>query len=228
MEIAGSQRLAGCPLTFVVARRLPRDSVHRRFHRHETVMPEDRTAPSTAQALSTPARDEIAASTPSNVLPSALFEIAISAMWSDGELATRAVERGHALSRVLHSVPPRGGSPFGAIAAGPLPFGELEFDVLGSDECRIAYAIALWVGCPGAQPSSARQKSFCRGLQQRLRIDDGEAAMLSDVVAAVETTAESEDAHASLGLLLAALGPLSINGSINGSIDGSTNGSIDG
>ncbi len=177
-------------------------------------MPED-TAPSTAESMSTPARDGIASSAPDTrtaaktVLPTAMFEIAIAAMWSDGELAARAVERGHALTRVLQSVPPRGGSPFGAIAAGPLPFGELEFDALKPDECRIAYAIAHWVGCAPSQAPSVRQKSFCRGLQLRLRIDDREAAMLRDIVAAVEATAASEDAHASLGLLLAALVPLS-------------------
>lgn len=180
-------------------------------------MPEDRTAPSTAESMSTPARDGSASSAPlplpKRALPTAMFEIAIAAMWSDGELAARAVERGHALTRVLLSVPPRGGSPFGAIAAGPLPFGELEFDALQPHECRLAYAIAHWVGCAPTQAPSVRQKSFCRGLQLRLRIDEREAAMLRDVVTAVETTAASEDAHASLGLLLAALVPLGTPGS---------------
>jgi len=138
-------------------------------------------------------------------LPTPLFEIAVAAMWSGGELAARAVERGHALTRRLHTVPRRSGSPFGAMAAGPLDFDQLEFDALDADERRLAYAISLWVGCKG--DPSPRRTSFCRGLQLRLRIDDREAAMLRDVVAAVEATAEAEDADASLGLLLAALDP---------------------
>jgi hypothetical protein len=127
-------------------------------------------------------------------------------MWSGGELATRSVERGHCLARKLRTIPRRSGSPFGAMAAGPLPFGELEFDTLDVDERRLAYAITLWVGCRGEQPS-ARRAAFCRGLQLRLRIDDREASMLRDIVTAVEATAEADDADASLGLLLAALTP---------------------
>jgi hypothetical protein len=138
-------------------------------------------------------------------LPAPLFEIAVAAMWSGGELAARAVERGHALTRRLLTVPRRSGSPFGAMAAGPLDFDQLEFDALDADERRLAYAISQWVGCRGE--ASPRSASFCRGLQLRLRIDDREAAMLRDVVAAVEATAEAEDADASLGLLLAALDP---------------------
>ena len=90
------------------------------------------------------------------------------------------------------------------MAAGPLNFDQLEFDTLDADERRLAYAVALWVG-PG-EPSP-RRTGFCRGLQLRLRIDDREATMLRDVVAAVEATAEAEDADASLGLLLSALDP---------------------
>ena len=128
-------------------------------------------------------------------------------MWSDGALAARAVDRGHALARQIRSAPRRSGSPFGAIAAGPLPFGELQFDALEPEERPLAYAIALWVGCRQDQPQSPRNAAFSRGLQLRLRLHDREAAMLRDVVAAVEATAESEDAHASLGLLLTALEP---------------------
>lgn len=166
-------------------------------------MPDDRTAPSTAETLFPPARDSSASS---RHLPTPLFEIAVAAMWSGGELATRSVERGHCLARKLRTIPRRSGSPFGAMAAGPLPFGELEFDTLDVDERRLAYAITLWVGCRGEQPS-ARRAAFCRGLQLRLRIDDREASMLRDIVTAVEATAEADDADASLGLLLAALTP---------------------
>lgn len=168
------------------------------------LMPDDRTAPSTAESLFPPAREPSASA---GHLPTPLFEIAVAAMWSGGELATRSVERGHALARKLHPVPRRGGSPFGAMAAGPLPFGELEFDGLDVEERRLAYAITLWVGCRGDQPPSARRASFCRGLQLRLRISDRDASMLRDIVTAVEATAEADDADASLGLLLAALAP---------------------
>lgn len=167
-------------------------------------MPDDRTAPSTAETLFPTARES---SAPSAHLPTPLFEIAVAAMWSGGELATRSVERGHALARKLYPVPRRGGSPFGAMAAGPLPFGELEFDGLDLDQRRLAYAMTLWVGCRGEQPPSPRRAGFCRGLQLRLRIDEREASMLRDVVTAVEATAEADDADASLGLLLAALAP---------------------
>ena len=174
-------------------------------------MPDDRTAPSTAESLFPPAREQHASSSPTDPgpghLPSPLFEIAIAAMWSDGELAARAVERGHALTRQLRAVPRRGGSPFGAMAAGPLPFGELEFDALEDEQRRLAYALSLWIGCRADVPAAPRRTTFFRGLQLRLRIDDREAAMLRDVVDAVEATAEAEDAHASLGLLLAALDP---------------------
>lgn len=169
-------------------------------------MQDDRTAPSTAEAL--PPRERVSSpSTAPGGLPTPLFEIAVAAMWSEGELAARAVERGHALARQLRSSPNRGGSPFGAIAAGPLPFGELEFDALEPDERSLALAIALWVGCRGDLTQSPRRAAFCRGLQLRLRLTDHDAAMIRDVVAAVEATAESEDAHASLSLLLTALEP---------------------
>lgn len=167
-------------------------------------MPDDRTAPSTAENMFPTARESGAHTAH---LPTPLFEIAVAAMWSGGELATLSVERGHALARKLRPMPRRGGSPFGAMAAGPLPFGELEFDSLDLEERRIAYAITLWVGCRGQQPASARRASFCRGLQLRLRIGDREASMLRDVVTAVEATAEADDADASLDLLLAALAP---------------------
>ena len=172
-------------------------------------MPDDHTAPSTAQTLFPNAPDRRAHATPASAgrLPTPLFEIAVASMWSDGALAARAVDRGHALARQLCSAPRRGGSPFGAIAAGPVPFGELEFDALAPDERPLAFAIAMWVGCREQHPASARHESFSRGLQLRLRLNDREAAMLRDVVAAVEATAEAEDAHASLGLLLTALEP---------------------
>lgn len=171
-------------------------------------MPDDNTAPSTAEALP-PVTAESAPSATNKLgrLPTPLFEIAVASMWSEGELAARAVERGHALARQLSAVPRRGGSPFGAIAAGPLPFGELEFDALQPDERSLAFAIALWVGCKGGEAPSLRRTSFCRGLQLRLRLTDLDVKMIRDVVMAVEATAESEDAHASLGLLLTALEP---------------------
>ena len=167
-------------------------------------MPDDRTAPSTAESLFPPAHER---SAPRAHLANPLFEIAVAAMWSGGELAAQSVERGHALARQLAVVPRRNGSPFGAMAAGPLPFGELEFDGLGAEERRLAYAISMWVGCRGPLPPSTRRTSFCRGVQLRLRIDDREASMLRDVVDAVEATAGSEDADTSLGLLLTALDP---------------------
>ncbi len=188
-------------------------------------MPDDHTAPSTAQSLFPTVASvapgvagvagaptaQSAASTPASTghghLPTPLFEIAVASMWSDGALAARAVDRGRALARQIRLAPPRRGSPFGAIAAGPLPFGELKFDELQPDERPLAYAVALWVGCREDQPQSPRNASFSRGLQIRLRLHDREVAMLRDVVAAVEATAEVEDAHASLGLLLAALEP---------------------
>ncbi|MBV1858372.1 MAG: hypothetical protein KUG77_08165 [Nannocystaceae bacterium] len=175
-------------------------------------MPDDHTAPNTAETLfltAVPAR--VAPTTPTSPgyghLPTPLFEIAVASMWSDGALAARAVDRGHALARQVRSAPRRNGSPFGAIAAGPLPFGELDFDALEPDERPLAYAVALWVGYGDDQPQSARHASFARGLQLRLRLDDREAAMLRDVVAAVDATAEAEDAHGSLSLLLTALEP---------------------
>ncbi len=174
-------------------------------------MPDDHTAPSTAEKLFPTAPERGAPSTPTSSgrgrLPTPLFEIAVASMWSDGALAARAVDRGHALARQLRSAPRRNGSPFGAMAAGPVPFGDLEFDELQPEERPLAYAVALWVGSGGDQPQSPRHASFSRGLRLRLRIHDREAAMLRDVVAAVEATAESEDAHASLGLLLTALEP---------------------
>jgi len=178
------------------------------------LMPDDQTAPSTAERLFPIAPERGAPTTPATSgrgrLPTPLFEIAVASMWSDGALAARAVDRGHALARQLRSAPHRSGSPFGAIAAGPLPFGELEFDGLEPEERPLAYAVALWVGCGEDQPQSPRHASFSRGLQLRLRLHDREAAMLRDVVAAVEATAEVEDAHASLGLLLTALEPAPI------------------
>lgn len=174
-------------------------------------MPDDHTAPSTAETLFPTAPERSAPPTPassnSGRLPPPLFEIAVASMWSDGALAARSVDRGHALARQIRAAPRRSGSPFGAIAAGPVPFGELEFDALEPEERPLAYAVALWVGCGEEQPQSPRHASFARGLQLRLRLHDREVAMLRDVVAAVEATAEVEDAHASLGLLLAALEP---------------------
>ncbi|MGH1343968.1 MAG: hypothetical protein ACRBN8_20585 [Nannocystales bacterium] len=178
-------------------------------------MPDDHTAPSTAETLFQTAPERGAPTTQASSgygrLPTPLFEIAVASMWSDGALAARAVDRGHALARQLSSAPRRSGSPFGAIAAGPLPFGELDFDALEADERPLAYAVALWVGCREGQPQSQRHASFSRGLQLRLRLHDREAAMLRDVVAAIEATAEAEDAHDSLGLLLAALEPAPSN-----------------
>ncbi len=141
-------------------------------------------------------------SAPSSRVPDALFEIAVAAMWSDGALVAAEVERGRALTRHLHARPQRGGSPFGAIAEGALPFAELEFDHLQPDDQRLAYAVAQWVTAANAQPSS-RRAGFLRGLQLRLRIDDRDASMLQDVVRSVDET--SGDAAEAFGLLLSAL-----------------------
>ncbi|MEM6292282.1 MAG: hypothetical protein AAGA54_13495 [Myxococcota bacterium] len=179
-------------------------------------MPDDHSAHSTAEDLTSLSRDRATSDArPAPLapaggrLPEALFEIAVAAMWSDGELAAEEVERGHALTRELRTRPRRGGSPFGAIAAGALPFGDLEFDTLNDQERRLAYAVSHWVTAM-PQPPSPRRTGFMRGLQLRLRLDDREAAMLRDVVSVVAETADTNDADAELALLLGALCPLPI------------------
>ena len=126
-------------------------------------MPDDHSAHSTAEDLTSLSRDRAASdarpaplSSSCGRLPEALFEIAVAAMWSDGELEADEVERGHALTRELRTRPRRGGSPFGAIAAGALPFGELEFDSLDEQERRLAYAVSHWVAAVPKTPAPRR------------------------------------------------------------------------
>jgi hypothetical protein len=133
---------------------------------------------------------------------STLFEIAVATMWSDGELITSEVERGRATARVMR-LQPRGGGAFGAIAAGALPFTEIDFDALTPTLGDLAYATAAWIAEANSQPSE-RRTGFLRALAARLGLADGVVDQLREAARAVDRDNDApEAAFASLRLALA-------------------------
>lgn len=121
----------------------------------------------------------------------AIFELLVAVMWSDGELQSSEVERGRAAAEVM-GVRSRRGGAFGAIAAGPLPFGDIGFDVLSPRARRLAYAAAEWIS-DAADPSS-RRSGFVRAVQLRLGIDDEEGRWLSELALGVSRDADTPKA----------------------------------
>jgi hypothetical protein len=141
---------------------------------------------------------------PGAILPSeaeAIFELVVAVMWSDGELAKAEVERGRAAAEVM-SVRSRRGGAFGAIAAGPLPFGEIDFDGLSLRARRLAFAAAEWLADAAPDPSE-RRSGFVRALQIRLGIDDDDARWLGEV--AIGLGREHADAREGFGALMRAV-----------------------
>ena len=105
-----------------------------------------------------------------------VFEVMVATMWSVGELIAAEVERSRAAVTAMGLHPRRGGSAFGAIAAGALPFSEIEFDRLTRSEARLAYAAAEWLAATSLPAD--RRSQFLRGLRLRLRLTDTETAQL--------------------------------------------------
>jgi hypothetical protein len=131
-----------------------------------------------------------------------IFEIMVALMWSDGALTTPEVERGRAAARVMRVRPRRGGA-FGAIAAGALPFPEIDFDALDPSHRQLAYASAAWVDQGSAQPSK-RRSGFMRALHARLELGDQTDA-LEELAAKVSD--EHDDPEAAFVALVLALIP---------------------
>jgi hypothetical protein len=121
-----------------------------------------------------------------------VFEVLVATMWSDGTLATSEVERGRAAAHCL-GVRPRGGGAFAAIASGPLPFSELQFDRLSPEVARFTFAAARWLDSANAEPSS-RRSGFLRALATRTRIADDEVEALRALVSRVEAEDLEEEA----------------------------------
>lgn len=132
----------------------------------------------------------------------AVFEIAVAAMWSDGDLSTQEVARGRVVARVLSVKPSRGGSAFAAIAAGALRFDEIAFSALDEADAKLAFATAQWVTSSETDLLERRQR-FLRGLQLRLRVSDDEAAALQDV--ALTADAAHSEARKAFATLVARL-----------------------
>lgn len=120
----------------------------------------------------------------------ALFEIVVAVMWSDGELIADEVERGRAAARAMEVVPQRGGSAYGAIAEGALPFGDIGFDLLEESHRQLALVAAEWVAACNDEPSQ-RRAAFIRGLQLRLSISDDQARQLRDLATTVSRSAST-------------------------------------
>jgi hypothetical protein len=121
----------------------------------------------------------------------AIFELLVAVMWSDGELQASEVERGRAAAEAMYVRSRRGGA-FGAIASGPLPFGDIGFEVLSPSARRLAYAAAEWIS--DAADPSPRRSGFVRAVQLRLGIDDEEAGWLSELALGISGDAESSKA----------------------------------
>jgi hypothetical protein len=115
--------------------------------------------------------------------------VIVATMWTVGELIASEVERSRAAVVTMRLLPRRGGSVFGAIAAGALPFTDLEFERLTPVEGRLAYAAAQWVAA--ASVPSERRTQFLRGLKLRLRLSDRDAAQLSELARSVDAGSES-------------------------------------
>jgi hypothetical protein len=130
----------------------------------------------------------------------AIFELLVAVMWSDGELQSTEVERGRAAAEVMHVRSRRGGA-FGAIAAGPLPFGDIGFDALSPRARRLAYAAAEWIS--DAADPSPRRSGFVRAVQLRLGIDDDEARWLAEL--ALGLSRDGESSKAGFGALMESL-----------------------
>lgn len=132
-----------------------------------------------------------------------LFEIAVATMWSDGELTTAEVERGRATARVMR-LNPRGAGAFGAIAAGALPFTEIDFDVLDPSLRDVAFATAVWID-EASEDASQRRTGFLRVLATRLDIGDDAVDELREAVRAVDR--DNDAPEAAFAALLLALVP---------------------
>src|SRR5688572_30949630 len=109
----------------------------------------------------------------------AIFELLVAVMWSDGELATEEVERGRAAAEVMQVRSSRGGA-LGAIADGPLPFGQIGIDALSARARRLAYAAAEWLADAVPDPTQ-RRAGFVRALHIRLGVDADEARALAEL-----------------------------------------------
>lgn len=132
-----------------------------------------------------------------------VFEIAVATMWSDGELTTAEVERGRATARVMR-LNPRGAGAFGAIAAGALPFTEIDFDALDPSLRDVAFATALWIAEAGGD-ASERRTGFLRVLAARLEIADEAVDELREAMRAVDR--DNDAPEATFAALLLALVP---------------------
>ena len=127
----------------------------------------------------------------------AIFELLVTVMWSDGELATAEVERGRAAAEVMNVRPRRGGA-FTAMADGPLPFGEIDIDSLSGPQRRLAFAAAEWVADAAPEPSE-RRSGLLRALQMRLLVDDEDARDLGEL--ALSLARECEDPRQAFAVL---------------------------
>lgn len=148
--------------------------------------------------ISRPPRDPLDA-VPHNI-GEALFELAVSVIWSDGPLERNEVARTRALATALDVVPPRGGV-LGAIADGAIPFAELAFEQLDNlYSCR-AFAIALWLS---PSPVSPRREAFLAAIQTRMGVSQSLVQRLQTIVRTIESTAGENEAAAARHILQAA------------------------
>jgi hypothetical protein len=152
-------------------------------------MPNDPSIQATAEAI--PANDRVGKgpTVVSAAGAQVVFEVIVATMWSVGELVAGEVERSRAAVASMGMHPRREGSAFGAIAAGPLAFNDLEFEQLGPAEGRLAYAAAHWIAATSL--SSDRRNRFLRALEQRLRLSDEDAARLSALARSVDADSHS-------------------------------------
>ena len=126
-----------------------------------------------------------------------VFELMVATMWSVGELIAAEVERSRAAVAAMGLHPSRGGSAFGTIAAGALPFEAIAFDRLSPAQQRLAYAAAEWIAAT-SMPSE-RRNQFLRGLRLRLRLTDMAVAELAELARAVDAASDTpRDAFARL------------------------------
>jgi hypothetical protein len=126
-----------------------------------------------------------------------VFELMVATMWSVGELNAVEVERSRAAVAAMGLHPSRGGSAFGTIAAGALPFEAIAFDRLSPAQQRLAYAAAEWIAATSVP--SDRRRQFMRGLRLRLRLTDLDVAQLSELAHAVDAASDTpRDAFARL------------------------------
>ena len=143
------------------------------------------TPSSSSAANSSPAWDATRVPVLESEIADVVFEVLVSVMWSDGELASGDVERGRAAADLMCVRSKRGGA-LGAIANGPLPFPTVPFEQLDAYGRRLAYAGACWIDTASEHPSE-RRTSFIRAVRMKLDLEDSAVSELRAVAEVVHT-----------------------------------------